>query len=197
MSKPERRDTGRLAQDSPAVMGAIRRIFSAEDVLLFESLYQAAALAGGLDEGPVLRIPNASFNPRPARICKILMREVKEQDMQVLGAALLLSLPEQIPVEPGFEQAFQFAHKLRSFIEKPGYDTPHAIIERLHLAMLLDNLRHLHMTSLSPSEKEAVVESFEELYQSGCKFSENTPLLEAASAAARRVRVHLFSGDLP
>lgn len=195
MDKPERRDTGVFANDAPALFCALGRMYNKEILKSFEELYHNMVLAGGLHEGAIARAPNASFNPRPARLCKILLRETNEQDVNVLGAALIIAVPDNFETPVAWQAACELAKQARTFRAQP-LSKPDAPIERLHLAVLLDDLRHLHMTTLPHSEKEALVEHFEQVYQNGCKHCVNTPLLKAALSAAKRVRIHLFNEDL-
>ena len=194
MDQPERRDTGALAQDSPALFRAINRLFSPIEADLMARLYSCAAQAGGLAEGPIVRAPMASFNPRPARLCKILLRECEERDIQVLAAALLLGAPS-LAVPPTAGEAFNLVEEYQKFRVGALRTQPSLKLERIHLAVLLDDLRHLHMTKLPIAQQESIVEDFESMYRNGAYNAENVPLLRSVMSAARRVRINLLSED--
>ena len=120
--------TGDLKTDSPALFGELKRRFSIEEASRASVEYATCASKGGLNEGLIVRDPEVSFNPRPARICLILLKEVKEVS---IGEIL-----EVLQVET---------------LQQPALTT----VPSVKLALIIDELRHLHMTKLSPQEIRA------------------------------------------
>lgn len=117
--------TGKLEADSPALWSHFRREFTPEECEKLSEAYENSAALGGLCEGRVKRAEGVRFNPRPARIARILITEAKEKSFEVFIDALSATAPEvnteKLPIQ-------------------------------IRLALALDTLRHLHMTDLDDTE---------------------------------------------
>ena len=72
--------TGQLQADAPGLVGALRRLYQGQDLEYLLSRYALACQLGALYETPVCRGFGASFNPRPSRICSLLISAEKEKN---------------------------------------------------------------------------------------------------------------------
>lgn len=120
--------TGDLKTDSPALFGELKRRFSIEEASRVSAEYTTCVSNGGLNEGLIVRDPEVSFNPRPARICLILLKELKEVSIGELLEVLKLETLQQPTL---------------------------TALPSVKLALIVDELRHLHMTKLSSQEIRA------------------------------------------
>lgn len=135
---------------------------SAAELGQLELAYSSAWKVGAGVEAPVLREPGASYNPRPARIATILIKECR--DLTVVEIVACFWVPA---LEKGFEilnpneagqllakQSYSALHDVSSFNLKPQ-------ALRVAAAVLVDAIRHLHMSSLSSAERQAKIEQSE------------------------------------
>lgn len=123
----------------------------------YEIAYALSCANGGLDEGPIKRSAGASFNPRPARICQILLQECQERDFDTLSAGLLISSTAREPFPAPLQKAAIILSAARNFF--CSRDSVAAPAERVALALHLDTLRHLHMSTATLGEIHAVLEA--------------------------------------
>ena len=144
---------GTLAFDSPSAYALINRTLKPLEIPLIIECYELCTRNGGATEWPVMREPGASFNSRPARILEILLGTVRDPSATLLAGALIslvIDSPSFFEKEgtPGLALARE-SHTLT----KESSPEAHSIA----LARLVDDLRHLHMTVLSPSERATIL----------------------------------------
>ncbi len=148
-----------------------------------------------------------AFNPRPARVCKILLRECQESRLRVLLAALLGSLNydrfsnidslmERTDFsslqadQPVVGEALLLHSEWQSFLNEPGSALSHEA-ERIFLALVLDQLRHLHMSSLDIHEQIMICQSIAgDILKLPC-YPSNARLLQVIQAALKRAALRL------
>lgn len=135
---------GELATESQQLYGLFRRHFSTDELERLKAAYRYAVKNGGCEE-PAERAPGVSYNPRPARICCLLIQEEKVTDPQLMISALLSSLHESVIARSTgeFEQE-AVADALA--VAKRSFPCP-IRLEPLYLAHDLDILRHAHMSN--------------------------------------------------
>ncbi len=151
--------------DSPGVWDLLKRYLDDCEVEQVWKAYAVAAQLGALDDYPVKRIPGASFNPRPARLMHILISEAGERSAIVLGACALVCAPKLADHSPtaGLTTAWELALKVIKWLAypEPLLKNDTAQLSQHHIALasarILDDLRHLHMTSLSALEREKLI----------------------------------------
>jgi hypothetical protein len=172
--------TGNLAGDSPSLYSNLNRYLKEDEVLKITLAYALAAKHGALNETGVVRLPDASFNPRPARVAQILMTELRDFTAETLCCAILgcarieeiLVLPEDLRYLE--EQLTELKEALKSPNESPST----APCEASLYAILLDDVRHLHMTDFPIEYMKSKISFVQELIENKESFKENQRLVE-------------------
>ena len=124
--------TGDLKIDSPGILRTLRNFLTPPEIEEFAEAYLTSINSGGGNEEGLTRKEGASYNPRPARVCEILIKECKENRLEVLLAALYSCAPGcNVTEDINKESSLCIA-----------------------LAITLDTLRHLHMSDLSNKDKK-------------------------------------------
>lgn len=151
-----------LKDDSPSLFGILERMQQQSSKSCtqltkqqFEKLlfcYQQAKTNGSCHESPVIREEGVSFNPRPARLAEIILKEASKElstDLlfEILQAAFYLPT-KQPTVNLLANQALNYS-KENNF----SNDTKTAC-EILAATFQLDVLRHLHMNSWNKQERQ-------------------------------------------
>ncbi|RMG44423.1 MAG: hypothetical protein D6719_01825 [Candidatus Dadabacteria bacterium] len=88
MSNHPGRTIGILDEDAPALIRALRGIFSESQLNQLREAYSHSAQNELLEHSSVTRKEKQSFNPLPARICRILLTEYDKPDLSLLISAL-------------------------------------------------------------------------------------------------------------
>ncbi len=143
-----------LVACSPGLYSSLLDRFSSPWFSFLERAFETSVRIGGLEHPAIKRPLGASFNPRPARLCQLLLDDARERDPGVLGAAMLAACrePAQAMAAPApLGDAAQLAH---TALSSPSPTSGPAL--RIWLAHTLDLLRHLHMTDTPPAEKIAL-----------------------------------------
>lgn len=177
---------GTLSSDSPALFAKFKRIFKAEEIAKLEVCYKAAVRLGALEESPVKREKDASYNPKPARVCQILMQV--NSSLEALEAAMLMcASPTKIDLTPGeLSDATSLAkHALKEF--PSAYHRQDPRIEGLFLALKLDALRHLHMTSFTNEKIRALLVEIQKAILPNISHPENIKLKELLSSTVKKI----------
>ena len=128
--------TGDLKTDSPGILRSLKAFLTPIEIQEFSEAYLTSIQSGGNIENGLTRKENASYNPRPARICEILIKETKESRLEVLLAALYSCAPNCTVTEDISKESSLC----------------------IALAITLDTLRHLHMTNLSNKDKKIEID---------------------------------------
>jgi hypothetical protein len=148
--------TGNLGTDSPALLSDLQRGYENRAVRYLASCYAEASKWGGLREAPVEREAGVSYNPRPARILKILMKETNQVSVFSASVALFSTVPVQFR-----EQVASAYQKQKDAVS--GLDileTCDELLQNIALARTLDSARHLHMTVFEPAERLEIYRDF-------------------------------------
>jgi len=140
---------GNLLSDSPGLALYLRNHLSPSELKAVAEAYSESVKLGGCNEGLVERDPEVSYNPRPARILKLLIEECGVSDVDLMIDAL-----KALPLFESFE-AGAVATTLTNIREKSANRLNKA--EHLLGVMLLDYLRHLHMSKISPEGLSAIL----------------------------------------
>jgi len=141
-----------LQKECPGFYALLSKLFSLADASEIAGDYgQCAAVGANVEEG-FEREEGVSFRPRIARIATILVKEAGIRDVPTVRAAIFAcaavrGLPVECPERRVREMA---AEALGARGEK--LLSPHAYA--IAAAVEIDTIRHLHMTSWSPSKKE-------------------------------------------
>jgi len=148
-------------EDSPAMASALSKVTSAEEFRHLADLYCLAASFGACDEGKIRRKEDVSFNPRPARIVQLLMKEAGiNQIVFIAGAILSCATTEISDLSILSEQELLTFSNTKSLLclkdtpAKIKFDTEES---QIFLAHILDEVRHLHMTIMEEDEMNLIV----------------------------------------
>ena len=165
MDSEFRGHTGELKHDSPGLLGLVRQFLREDEVKQLAEVYCEACRCGALNESSVVRQPGISYNPRPARICQILINECSEKGLRVLGAAMYACAARNGESGSAFVEEWQIASRVR--MEISNYRDGHRfelteVEEAIFLAVKLDELRHMHMTPLPEEHKRDVYRQVKE-----------------------------------
>lgn len=144
-----RQRTGRMSHTSnpilptPALSAALRRSFAEDIQERLAALYQWVASQGGLAEQSPRRTQNTSFNPRPARLALIALKELHNTTEIEVAALFLSTIPPALPLAPpGLDAALELASQIQA------YAPLHPLQPAAPLAacLALDTIRHLHLS---------------------------------------------------
>lgn len=135
---PPKDDLELLARSSPALLGSLKRSLSGEESTRVASAYRGAIERGAAIERGFIREAGASFNPRPARVLQLLIQEVHAGE-EVLTEALDALVSGHTP-----ERRLCTRHEV-------------------HLAIALDDLRHLHLRSADDPERAQLLQTAQTL----------------------------------
>ena len=99
--------------------------------------------AGAADEYTGKRSSGASFNPKPARVCDVLIREARIAKLDVLLAALILSTPAGQRNLISAEAA-ELVREAEDFVLRDSISSEELSLQ-LAASIAIDALRHLHL----------------------------------------------------
>ena len=126
---------------SKSLVSVLNRTFSANDVALVVEFYGNSITLDDQEERSIHREKGVSFNPRPCRICEILITLCDTKDSNILTSALTSCSNYNV-----YDSASDFS----SHVDSP--------FEPVMNAILLDTLRHLHLSSQGHEAKVSFVE---------------------------------------
>ena len=160
---------GNLQQDALGLWQLLRMALKKEDLLYLEGLYTYLSKAGLAKEECLSRSEGAPYNPRPARVARLLFDALSQDAavsltsashealVEALGGALILGC-YGIPTRPTdhalgeiWEKSFELAELARlRLTHRPQHEETLSIVATLAAARLLDDARHLHQRGLPP-----------------------------------------------
>ncbi len=181
--------TGNLSKDSPSLYQNIRRYLKEDEVLKITLAYAISAKHGGLTETGVVRLPEASYNPRPARVAQILMTELRDYNAETLCCAILgcCSVDEKITLPETLLDIKEQLQELSDAITSPNEPPTSTTCEASLYAILLDDIRHLHMTDFPIEHMKNKITFIQELIESKESYKENQRLVEKIRHALDRL----------
>lgn len=155
---------GVLKTDALGLYVTLCQVFTKSEVTELEEIYQRAWTAGAGEEAPVRREPGVSYNPKPARLAAILLKEVKPIAFSEVASAFWMAR------EP-LDTATQSASSRSGQLSQCCYESQAAMafnqltedaegspsIYKLQGALLLDKLRHLHMSEISREQIQVII----------------------------------------
>jgi hypothetical protein len=150
--------SGSLRADSPGLYGSLKKFASAAELEQLEEAFLAAWKLGAGTEAPITRDPGVSYNPRPARIATILIKECQNLAAQEIAACFWISAITRGAELPQTDYAGkQLAQQAFAALNDSSLPTLKANALRIAAAVLVDSIRHLHMSSLSDTERQAEI----------------------------------------
>lgn len=139
--------TGVLSKDSPGLLLQLSLVLAPPKIVELSDVYAKLFEFGLVSEGDVKRAINASYNPRPARIMQIMVAEEKEASSDVLASSILACLEpaKLLAIQAQFPKFSPLAIASHNF---PKDCDTSIEAQRIALALRLDLIRHLHMSTL-------------------------------------------------
>lgn len=143
-----------LTKDSPHLALTLKKklkdLSSGEAI---EKAFDFALAKGGREEIDYPRKPGMSFNPRPARVCLILINDLRVLDSEILQAAMLGCVWSDLARETELETLFgkrvislaALASSSPSTLLE-NQDSSHKDVCAITAAIWLDRARHLHLS---------------------------------------------------
>jgi len=144
-----------LDEQCPGLVVLISQYLGASSLPLIATDYELAARGGGNTEPGLSRDEGVSYTPRLARVLSILLKDHQSRDVGTLRAALHVAADSRGRATELLEESLRVGHEGA---------TPDTRAEKLNrellaidIAVALDAVRHLHMSSLDTSSKMQVL----------------------------------------
>jgi len=179
----------RFSKECPGLAGSLVRLYGDDVARQIATDYCVAADLDANVELGMAREEGASFNPRVARLLSLFIQECKVVQPSMLRVVAYLGVPsERIDSVPPEVLADVIAVASAS-VASPEW------VQGARLVLMLDTVRHLHMTTATPQEKERYLTevSSSPVVQPGALSPEGlrVKLLHAVALQVRRL-----SGDV-
>ena len=129
---------GILEADSPAFARLLKRTVTLDKLILLREIYRFSSLNAGVEERHHDRGENTSFNPRPARLSTILIKDQEINDFEVIAGSIFFCVKEWPSIIPSkYDQIIQNIVAIQN--KEKCLEEKYAPIL---LANLLDEIRH-------------------------------------------------------
>lgn len=141
-----------LQKECPGLLELLQKLFTATDVADIAGDYVRSASAGANTEDGFEREEGVSFRPRVARVVTILVKEGGLRDVATVRAAIVACAAARgLEIECGERiicetVAESLSGPAQAQLSPSGF--------AVAIALELDTIRHLHMTSVPPHYKE-------------------------------------------
>lgn len=167
-------DSGAIRVECPALVILLERAFGEGCISLISGDYEFASKAGGnIEMHNLVREEGVSFRPRLARIMSLLLQEIPGVSLETARAALYAA----------------------ARVQPPGHGAAYPEAEAIALAIELDAVRHLHMTSLDAGARSDALTKSENLERSISQEDALEPLRRKLLHAITLQRRRLKAGD--
>lgn len=145
-----------LERTAPGLFHALRRSFAPESIAQLIHLYEVVVNAIGLESPTIPREAGVSFNPWPARLSRLLLSE-GAASAETIGAALASLLPSEPPEPLNSLSLRETVAEVRAALVSA--ETRLSLEgEGIVLAFILDEVRHLHVSTLNHEARLAAIE---------------------------------------
>jgi len=144
----------RFRRECPGISATIDRMFEEEVAERIALDYEAVSDAGGNKEAQIFREEGVSFNPRVARILSIVIQDGGLTGARELRVAMYATVSSVERVSHALSD--ELAGEVRSVL--CAQDASSDWIRVIRLSLVLDRVRHLHMTNVDDSEKLVVLD---------------------------------------
>lgn len=154
---------------SPALSAVLKRApYLPHEIDLITSAFFVSAETDGFYERGIERKPDESFNPRPARIAKILIENFEKPTVEMVATLILsccLKSPQRIDshLEIAWERSRLVHKRIYSSSEYQGQDPLPQELHSLLLIQALDVTRHLHLSTYQDSTRRELIEYYQML----------------------------------
>jgi hypothetical protein len=146
-----------MRSEAPGLTFKLARIFNAEVINQLEAHYDRVVQLGGNQEEGFVREEGVSFNPRIARIASLVLEHCVSPTPEAVAAAMWSVVPDRLLELQA--TAPQLVSLVEGVFEESADQMITPIAATIRAVLLLDRLRHLHMATLSLSEKIAVLDA--------------------------------------
>jgi len=168
-------DLNRSGAMSLADLERLKRVFSL-----------TAEIASKFEAG-VNRPEQADFNPRTARVAQILIKENQAASASIFISAFLACTNAKFLRQLSQSQA-DFGAEIALAREALRFpDTVSLESERIALAILIDDIRHLHQRSIQESDLKSILDDIGSNLIPSIRHLENERLRELALASIQRL----------
>lgn len=137
----------KFQSECPGVFGLISRLLGEDNALLMAADYDLITQHDGNYEPAVIREDGVSFNPRIGRVLSIVIQDGGVQERDSIRSAMYACAPRLEPPEE-LEPLGSEARNLLS---------TEPIANTIQLALELDLIRHLHMTTYSVEDRQKLL----------------------------------------
>jgi hypothetical protein len=140
--------SGLLSEDALGLWLAVGKLYTSQELTKLSEWYRVSWEEFGCHEPMIARTPGAGFNPRPARLARLLMDSDVPPSVNLIGSALLLPSRVEIPRLPiELRSTIETIRAFRSSGQPLDLSNPGALSGSALLAFssVLDDLRHTHM----------------------------------------------------
>jgi len=137
----------KFQSECPGVFGLLSRLLGEDPALLLAADYDLVTKHDGNYEPAVIREEGVSYNPRVGRVLSIIIQDGGVQERDAIRSAMYACAPRLEPPEE-LEPLGSEARNLLS--TEPVANT-------IQLALELDFIRHLHMTTYSVEDREKLL----------------------------------------
>lgn len=139
--------TSKFQSECPGVFGILTRLLGEESLRLLAQDYELVVLHHANYEPAVIRDEGVSFNPRVGRVLSIVVQDGGLQGQDAIRSAIYACAPRLAPPDE-LEPLGSEARNLLSTEPIPN---------TIQLALELDFIRHLHMTTYSNEDRQKLL----------------------------------------
>lgn len=139
--------TTKFQSECPGVFGLLTRLLGEEPLRLLAKEYELVAQYDANYEPAVIREEGVSYNPRVGRVLSIVVQDGGLQERDAIRSAMYACAPRLAPPED-LEPLGSEARNLLSAEPIPN---------TIQLALELDFIRHLHMTTYSNEDRQKIL----------------------------------------
>ncbi len=165
-----------MKSEVPGLTCKLGRVFGSEAIDWLEVHFDRVVQLGGNYEEGLMREEGVSFNPRVARIASLVLEHSDNPIIEVIAAAMWSLVPEQVAELQG--NAPEVYDLVVGVFEQSEGSAVNPTSATIRAVLLLDRLRHLHMTSFAVAEKATVLQEA----ASSSVFSEEFPISQELRA---------------
>jgi hypothetical protein len=148
-----------LKQEAPALFIKLQKFLRADEVLLLSDEFARVSSFSDSFEGSITRRTDAPFNPKPARIASILIDDGGVKSVRFIQAAFWSCVPIESREASGVSGEILNVLSQVEQATRTGTSSPE--VSSLVFAILLDQIRHVHMMTASADQRRKVVQEVE------------------------------------
>ncbi len=139
--------TTKFQSECPGAFGFLSRLLSEEAMRLLAQDYDLVVEHDGNYEPAVVREEGVSYNPRVGRILSIVAQDGMVHDQDSMRSAMYACAPRLMPPE----DLEPLGSEVRNLL------STESVPNTIQLALELDFIRHLHMTTYSAEDRQKLL----------------------------------------